>query len=351
MIVVDCSGSGRARGLAHGEGARAAVKAALERWAEATLAARKGTTILDYARALIGSTGLIATMARLVPDLLDEVGGIAEGAAQPFELVAAYNLMDEQWWYDLDAEASELGCSIIGLSDGDGTTLSQNMDLPRFMDGSQIVLRLENRTGLRTLLLSSAGLIGLTGVNSAGVAVCVNTLLMLRSDPDGLPVAAAMRHALAQRSKGEAVRALRAVPHASGQHYAVADRSGMVGLECSAAGCAESSACGSTTLLHTNHPLASVDLDPRALDVLTARGRVRNSKERLVYLDGWHSQGRRAEDIQPLLADPATPISVTATPERSSQTFGSVVFCVAAGIEASFCLARPGSAPWRNVPF
>src|SRR3712207_3437122 len=68
--------------------------------------------------------------------------------------------------------------------------------------------------GPSLLVLSSAGLIGLTGVNSAGMAICVNTLLMLRPNPDGLPVAAVMRHALAQRSVAEAQAVLETVPHA-----------------------------------------------------------------------------------------------------------------------------------------
>ena len=56
---------------------------------------------LDYASALLGQTSLMKAMALHTPDLHEEIEGIAEGSAQPFDRIAAYNLMDEQWWLDL----------------------------------------------------------------------------------------------------------------------------------------------------------------------------------------------------------------------------------------------------------
>jgi isopenicillin-N N-acyltransferase like protein len=184
MIVVDCAGEGRARGQAHGESAREAVRAAIGRWAEAT-----STPIERYAGAFLETTELLPAIARHCPDLHEELHGIAEGAGLPFALVAAYNLMDEQWWYD-----AERGCSVVGVAhDGARAVLAQNMDLPVFMDRSQLVLRVSGPDQPEALVLSSAGLLGLTGVNAAGVAVCVNTLMMLRHSRRGLPVAAVLR--------------------------------------------------------------------------------------------------------------------------------------------------------------
>src|SRR5690606_38632415 len=102
------------------------------------------------------------------------------------------------------------------------------------------------------------------------------------------------------------------IPHASGQHYAIADRHGMVGIECSAGGAAESSPWGTPSLVHTNHPLASTDINERALAKLQERGRVANSEERLAFLDGWRKAGPRGDDVLPLLQDPTTPICVVA---------------------------------------
>ena len=62
------------------------------------------------------------------------------------------------------------------------------------MDGGQTVVRVTSEDGPRTAVLTAAGMIGLTGANSAGLGVCVNALSMLRHSPDrrmvlGVPVA------------------------------------------------------------------------------------------------------------------------------------------------------------------
>jgi hypothetical protein len=326
------------------------VHEAIARWEEATLSGQsQGTNILEYARRFLSSTGLIRAVEATAPDLMEEIHGIAEAAGLPKELVTAYNLMDEQWWYDLGRQQAEPGCSLVALHDNGSTVLAQNMDLPSFMDGSQIVLRLSPPDGPRMILLSSAGLIGLTGVNSAGVAICVNTLLMLRSNPNGLPVAAVVRHALAQKSAADTRAVLESVAHASGQHYAVADRSGVFSFECSAGGCAPSSKPGAARLTHTNHPLASTDFDLPSLELLQTRGRVEDSQRRLTHLDNWLASGGASPDVIALLDEPDTPICIRPTPDWRGQTFSSVMFRLGDEVEAWFRLDKAGDAPWQRI--
>lgn len=148
---------------------------------------------LDYASALLGQTSLMKAMALHTPDLHEEIEGIAEGSAQPFDRIAAYNLMDEQWWFDLDLGRIETdrGCSLVGFVEPGRTLLCQNIDLPTFMDGSQVILHLRPVDGAAQVILTSAGLIGLTGASAVGMGICVNALLMLNSNRAGLPVTAA----------------------------------------------------------------------------------------------------------------------------------------------------------------
>lgn len=351
MTIIDCFGNGRKRGLAHGESARQIIHEGVARWEEATLAGQpRGTVMSDYAARFVGGTALMAAMEKTVPDLVEEIRGISEGAALPYELIAAYNLMDEQWWYDLDAPPqAEPGCSLVALSDGHRSVLAQNMDLPVFMDGSQVILRLREPGKPEMLVLSSAGLIGLAGVSRAGFGICVNTLLMLRHSGSGLPVAAAFRHALGQQSAAEAVAALKSVGHASGQHYAVADRYGVTGVECSAGGCSVSSPLGRSILTHTNHPLSSEDIDEASLAILNERGRVEFSRTRLAYLDARAKGLASPDDVIALLSDPSTPICVNDEPARPSFTFGSIVFQMAEETEAYFSLTHPSKADWKPV--
>lgn len=350
MTIIDCFGDGRQRGLAHGESARQLIHEAIARWEGATLESQpRGTQMRDYAARFINGTGLMATMDKKVPELAAEIRGIAEGAALPHEIIAGYNLMDEQWWYDLGSPEAEPGCSLVALSDGGRTILAQNMDLPAFMDGSQVILRLRGPDKPETLVLSSAGLIGLAGVSRAGFGICVNTLLMLRHDEAGLPVAAVFRHALEQESAAKAVSVLQSLDHASGQHYAVADRHGVVGVECSAGGCSVSSPHGRSVLTHTNHPLASEDVDAGSLAILEQRGRVEFSRKRLAYLDAHSGSMASPEDVIGLLSDPSTPICVNVEPARPSFTFGSVVFQMANETTAYFSLTHPSEADWQPV--
>ena len=340
-VVLDCAGDGRARGRAHGEAARDLVAHAVGRWSEATTAGRRGTP-LDHAEGLVFGTGFFRTVERVTHDLAEEVRGIAEGAGQPFPLIAALNLMDEQWWHDLGAAGTEPGCSLLGWRADGGTVLCQTMDLPAFMDGSQVVLRLAPEAGPGSVVLSSAGMIGLAGVNAAGVAVCVNALLMLRHDPDGLPVAAVVRGALSHGSAAGARRWLTGVRHASGQHYAIAGREGVVGHECSAGGCAPLRADASGVLTHTNHPLASDDVDPDALAILERTGGTAASLARLERLDGLGDA-----DPETLFAE--APICVRPDARPGAETFGAVRFEIGASVTARICPGRPDRTAWAEI--
>ncbi len=356
MGVIDCIGSGRQRGLAHGESAREQVRLALARWEEATLrGVRSAAGIMDYAQRFLATTGLITRTETVVPDLLDEIRGIADGAGLPYELIAAYNLMDEQWWYELGRRPGpeERGCSLVAISVSGTTLMAQTMDLPSFMEGSQIILRIKPPADPEALVLSAAGLIGLCGVNSVGVAIGVNTLLMLRHDAAGLPVAALVRAALGQRSRAAAATSLSGAPHASGQHYAVADRSGVVSLECSARGCDVGGTDERSSLTHTNHPLASDDLDERALARLEHTGRVPDSRARLAFLDARLGESTARGDLMRMLADRSTPICIggVGAARSSMRTFAAVLFELSTSTQARFCLGRPGEAPWEQITF
>src|SRR3954449_271222 len=70
VTVLDCSGSGRGRGRAHGEQARPLVTEAIQRWAEATLGPDAGRAqLVAYAEEFLAGTGLMGTVDRLLPDL------------------------------------------------------------------------------------------------------------------------------------------------------------------------------------------------------------------------------------------------------------------------------------------
>ncbi|MGG7104904.1 C45 family autoproteolytic acyltransferase/hydolase [Rhodococcus sp. 24CO] len=336
MTVIECVGNGRARGRSHGEQARKLIQAALARWREGTSA---------RSREHLSANGLLAAVEASVPDLAEEMRGIAEAAAVPFTEILAYNFMDEQWW--VHREHLELGCSVVGQTGTEGVFLAQNMDLPDFMDESQVVLRIRPDDGPSALVLSSAGMIGLTGVNDAGVGISVNALGMLHHNDAGLPVAAVIRGALAQPSRQLAVDFLHRSSHASGQHYAVADACGFHGVECSASEVVVSCPADSPLLLHTNHPLSNNDIDADAERELAGEGRFTDSRLRLEFLKSNAPHVRDGAAARRLLADRSTPLCVTPRQGRRTQTFGAVIFeFTTTPPTAHFCLGLPDRKPW-----
>jgi isopenicillin-N N-acyltransferase like protein len=316
--IVECRGNGRERGHAHGEALREQIAALLERW-DTDVAARVDRGPGALVAELVGATGFVAAIQRHTPDLLEEVRGIAEAAGFAFERVLALNLMDEEWWLTAPAEPRE-ACSVLAAAgrDGHAPVLAQNMDLPEVMGGAQAILRWDDGNGGAGVTLTAAGMIGLTGVNATGLGVCVNTLTMLNHSRAGLPVAFVMRGVLERPSVNAAAAFLEEVPHASGQHYALADTGTVAGYECSAAGAVRSDD-GSGSLRHTNHPLRSRDLDPAR-----APEGAPDSHTRLAALEAAAPHVRTGADCERVLADRDTPLCVIPAPGRPWITFGSI---------------------------
>lgn len=336
---IDCSGGGRERGRAHGEQLREQIGEALERW-RVDAARRSGERPDRYAAGFLADTNFLPAIEHHTPDLLEEVRGIAEGAGVPFEHVLVRNLMDEEWWYAL-RRGHLAACSTIAVAaeDGRSTLLAQNMDLPAAMDSEQTLLRIAPPDGEPQLVLSAAGMIGLAGAGAAGLGVCVNALTMLGHSTSGLPVAFVMRGALAQSSLAAAAGFLRAVPHASGQHYALAGPEQVAGYECSAAGAVRSSR--GPRLWHTNHPLSSTDLDGRVPPDAAAGA---HSRTRGRLLERELSGVRTIEDCRRLLADRSAPLCMTGP---SWITFGSVAIEVAIdGVRMSHTAGPPDRTAW-----
>ena len=337
LDIVDVVGDGYARGRAHGEQLRDRVQSSVGNVIEAL----GGSTEIER---FISETDFLTTIDRITPDLGQEVRGIADGADLPLHQVLAHNLMDEHWWWSTTRNRRE-ACSLLATIEP-GPLIGQTMDLPTYMDGSQFILRSTFTDGSVSTVLSSAGLIGLCGSNSHGLGICVNALSMLNHSPDGLPVAFVMRGALASNTSTDAINFITSVPHASGQHYAIVGPtdSGEItatGIECSAGGTVMSST-GRTRFGHTNHPLATTDLD---LDVETtftsthARYEVVTSRAETI---------NSAEDLMALLHDRTGPICVERADTGAWMTFGAIVTDLRSG-QMRYSLGPPTESTWHTV--
>jgi isopenicillin-N N-acyltransferase-like protein len=258
------------------------------------------------------------------PDVLGEVLAMADAAGIDRDEAVAAQLVDETWLVGRSHGVPE-HCSTVGLHEGDRTAIGQNMDLEPFRHGHQLAVRHRRPDAPDLLLLASPGVIAFNGVNAAGVAVCVNALGELGGRSEGLPVAFVIRALLDRSTATEAAAFVAAVPHASGQHYLVADRHGLHSHECGPDGTTELPA--DRLLLHTNHVLAGPPEAGRKVPDGTGivDGLIDSSHARLDSLRLDLGEGASIQDALRSLRDPVHPVC-RRFGEGDHFTFASTVF-------------------------
>jgi isopenicillin-N N-acyltransferase like protein len=266
--IIDLPADPRARGCVFGRARRAHIRAYISDWLD-SLRAVGIADPQEYVATFLRETDFLTDIRTHAPGLLEEVRGIIECSGQPHELVLGTQFMDEEWAYRPSyfgrGEALQKCSSVAIRSEKDLTWIGQNMDLWDYTDGHQLLLRMAAGDGEPgALVFTVGGMIGLLGVNSSGVGVCVNSLPQLPSARKGVPVAFVIRRLLRSHCLTEAAQTLREIPHATGQHYLIADCTGARSFEASPAGVVEYHSPDPYRVLHTNHPLAEKKGSPYA---------------------------------------------------------------------------------------
>jgi isopenicillin-N N-acyltransferase-like protein len=268
MPVVKLSGAGRVRGRQYGETLRSKIADLVPRWEAQVDGGNSAKALIDD---ILRETRFDRAIARWAPDLWEEVQGIAEGSGQPLWKIQGIQLLDEVWWFTLYRRAGKAPwrehasiperCSALGQVRASAATYSgQNMDIGTWIEGNQVLLRIEETAEAPAhLVFSYAGSIGLNGLNAQGIGYCCNTLIQLDPSATGLPMAYVGRRVLQQRTFDDALGILRGVEHASGQNYLLGAPGRLGSYECSGNHAIEwkGEHGPDGPLLHTNHPLAS----------------------------------------------------------------------------------------------
>lgn len=316
--VLDLPAVPRERGRAHGEALRELISDAVTRWKE-SLASPDGSDPDEWIRDFLGGTDFTPAIEAHAPSLLDEVRGLAEGAAMSFDDALAFQLVDEQWCWTIARRAEHEHCSSLGRPG----LVAQNLDLPQWWEGLQTVLRIPPwRDEPGCVLVTAAGFIVMNGMNDAGVAVGVNALPDVPSAPRGLPVAFVIRRVLAARSAPEAASFIGTVAHASGQNYIVADASDVIGVEADADGTTTydpSDGC----LVHTNH---AIERTSGASWTGVAGGALANSRSRLDFLASRRGSVISVDDAIEVLSDGTVPIRRVPSDVSPNATFATCVY-------------------------
>jgi isopenicillin-N N-acyltransferase like protein len=259
------------RGLTHGRVLAREIHAVTELWKKdlERSYARSADEVIER---FLDATGFVRSMQERLPDLYDEIRGIAVGSGMDLATMTAFQMVDELWLNGEDVLGGQCTCVGFHPSGDEPAVVAQTIDVERFRDRFQAVLRIQG-SGTEMLIMTCAGLIGFNGLNDHGVGVCCNAEMELAHADRGLPVACVVRGVLAQRSRDEAAAFLQEIEHASGQSYLLGDPDGVRAYECTPHGVVGVDAQSAEgAVWHTNHPLASQDHAPWYRALVAAHG-------------------------------------------------------------------------------
>ena len=327
MFVVELHGTPYERGLQHGRALKEPIQRYVVAW-KAGIKEEMGSDPDAFAAAFLRDRDFMAATRRWMPEMIDEVRGIADGAAIPFETAWAIQLGDELWVYESEQKAMKPAnhCSAVGVprAGSHPAYVAQNMDIEPYNEGFQTVLHIaeENGEPEQTIFTVTGG-VALNGVNNRSIGVVVNTLGQLQPSRDGLPVSFVIRGVLRARNAKEAIAFLKSVRHASGQNYIVGAGDRIYDFEASANKVVAYAPHGEgNAVCHTNHPLVNDDYNDRYHGPKS-----QNSANRLRSLDTRIGRDADAEGIAAALRShdvAEDPVCRPWTPTKDF-TFGSTI--------------------------
>lgn len=257
-------------------------------------------------------------IAERAPGSLDQLEGIAEGAGLRLADVLALNTRSELMFAVSAADFPEDGCTSVAIgperSANGHSLLAQNWDWTVAAGESVVLLLREGHDRPGYVALVEAGLLSKTGINTAGLGLCTNTLVSTtdRGEPTGLPYHVFLHELIQTERISDGLQYLYATPRGLSANYLLMHADGAV-LDIETTGGGPEGLAHLTAtdgvITHTNH-----FKDPRL--ALTDR-RVRESSSTVVRLDRINRRLAAAggkigrEDVLDALRDHANyPLSV-----------------------------------------
>jgi isopenicillin-N N-acyltransferase like protein len=243
------SGSPRERGLQHGRALKDGVQRFYNNWMSRSMSEPSlrltETDLMGFAAKHAGY------VKHFAPDLYEELQGIAEGAELSFEQVLFANCFDE----GLDSlSIPRLGAQLAGMAlpppvtpmqgctsfaafapaTSDGKTyIGQGYDVGATYYEPVVFRIMPYGDEPEQLVYSHAGVLGVSGVNAAGLGIVENSLKPSDQQP-GAPYPVVVRKALQQTVLSDFVGSILMAPRACGQNYVIGSPFGAVNIETSA---------------------------------------------------------------------------------------------------------------------
>ena len=302
-------------------------------------------------------------LAEHVPEILEEIDGIARGAGLSLAEVLLINArtdlkaMADVELIDAEAVPACTALALTGEVDGrPAIALSQNWDWsPRLAD-APVVLRMRPSNGPALVTLVEAGMTGKIGFNEHRLGVCLNFLSHLsdaRPGEIGVPIHCLLRAAMNCEDLAEVAALIEGVPRCASANFLLAQHGeagpAALDLEISPDGVAR---LGSpdVDLIHTNH-----FLDSGLVKGCTSIGggstmtRQANAERLAGELATVRDPVRRAERILESRDGLPYPISRHHNPDPDSSTLAGIIMDLTRN---RFILTRgaPHRSVWVDLP-
>ncbi|TAJ11662.1 hypothetical protein DMA11_15835 [Marinilabiliaceae bacterium JC017] len=285
FFTVEVKGNAYERGFQHGKALRKVIRPAVSRFKYELItpmleALGDKFTYADYHTFFFNHTGLLATAKKQVPELVEEIRGIADGANLPFEDLFVYNLnFDETFWVlekmigvDPILIMEKAGKKVDGHCShgsvwGEGkATVGYTLDWVRTFEGTQALIKHVLPNGDVLLTTTYAGCLIGHGINAThGYTFTPHSKFQLEHDVDnGLAQIFIYRKLLEAGSVMKAKAYLENVHPAAGLAYTLTDKNGTITYEISANKVAEFKTAGNwmtvCNVARTNNDLSASNL-------------------------------------------------------------------------------------------
>ena len=205
--VLTLKGTPKERGSVIGETLREDIHAIMEKHDD-SIAKLPGYDLKNYYAAFDKYNDHYTAIKRWAPDILQEIYSTAKAANVDQKRFLRFQLLDEHWAFDTfhyTPKARVLNkCSTFGVVGENGllpTYAGQNLDIPSYIEGYQVLLRIQYPdSDLENLVYTYSGSISLCGMNNSPLGINLNTTMPLGYCPTGLPVVFLVRKLLEMSS-------------------------------------------------------------------------------------------------------------------------------------------------------
>ncbi len=259
---ITVSGTPRERGRSYGSQARAEISRSIEGYRMA-FGHYRGWS---WAEAVRRAAAYAEAIEEFHPPSMEEIRGIAEGSGTDTEDILALNVRSELMFAGPDAPPSRrsrcctecTSFAVLPPATRDRGYLAQNWDWLPFSERTTVLLevcRPDGNPGYVTLV--EAGLLAKSGHNSAGLALCTNTLVSARdTGQPGVPYHILLRALLDAKNLGDAVGVIMDAQKALSGNFMLAHADGLaINVEASAGGAdaVRTQLPEQGILVHSNH--------------------------------------------------------------------------------------------------